>query len=273
MKKKLISVYSVLLVIVLLIMAVIKIFLVSKETEIRDFEEIKEEGILRIAMEYNATSYFISGDSIDGVQYQLCKGIEKISGLKVEIYPEMNLAQSLTGLNDKKFDIVARYIPITTELKNSFSFSRPLIVNKLILVQRNSINKKDSSEIKNQLELAGKKVYVPQSSGAIFRIKNLETEIADSIKIIEDLNYGEEQLIIMVAKGEIDYAICNDFTAKKMKEIYPNINIDTEISFNQFRGWALRQQSIVLLDSINTWLDTIINSKQFKDTKSRYNLL
>ncbi|MEG1617526.1 MAG: transporter substrate-binding domain-containing protein [Bacteroidales bacterium] len=220
----------------------------------RDLKEIREEGILRIAIEYNTSSYYVSGDTIAGMEYELCRTIEKKSGLKVEIYPEMNLQNSLDGLQQRRVDIVAKSIPITSELKESFHFTEPITTNRLVLVQRTAVANDGIDPIRNQLELAGKTVYIPEESGAKYRIANLSEEIADSIYLKEDPLYGEEQLIILVAHKEIDYAICDERIARKFTTEFPQIDILTAVSFNQFRGWALRKESAELLDSVNVWL-------------------
>lgn len=238
--------------------------------EPRDLEEIREEGVMRIAIEYNTTSYFVSGDSIAGLEYELCRAIERYSGLKVELYPEMNLAHSLQGLQKQQYDVVARSIPITAEVKQSFLFTEPIETNRLVLVQRNADANKGIQPIRNQLDLAGKTVYIPEESGARQRISNLAQEIADSIFFKEDPLYGEEQLIMRVADGQIDYAICDERIASRFVSVYPQIDILTAVGFNQFRGWALRKDSPVLCDSLNSWLKQEISSPRFKVLQQKY---
>lgn len=61
----------------------------------RDYPEIKEEGILRMITEYNQSGYFVSGDTVQGFQYELSQAIAKLSGLEVQTHLEMSLAKSL----------------------------------------------------------------------------------------------------------------------------------------------------------------------------------
>ena len=61
----------------------------------------------------------------------------------------------------------------------------------------------------NQLDLAQKTLHVVKGSPSILRIQNLGNEIGDTIYIKEIEKYGSEQLISLVAHGDIDYAVCD----------------------------------------------------------------
>ena len=79
-------------------------------------------------------------------------------------------------------------------------------------------------------------------------------EIGDSIYIQEVPRYGSEQLMAMVAHGDICYAICEENVVRTHLTQYPQIDDQLAISFNQFYSWVTRANSPALLDSLNTWL-------------------
>lgn len=265
------TIYISLLALAVLTMLGIRLFIKSKQPAgPRDLAEIRQEGILRMGIEYNKGSYYVSGDSIAGFEYELCKAIEKRSGLKVEIYPEANLNNCLQALLEQRLDVIARPMPITLSYKETFSFTTPLFTNRLVLIQRSAEANNGIQPIRNQLELARKKVYIPVNSASRQRLENLTIEIADTIYLEEDSLYGEEQLIMRVARNEIDYAICSENIARNFIKEYPNLDILTAVGFNQFRGWALRKDSPELLDSINHWLKEELKSELFLKKKEIY---
>ena len=88
--------------------------------------------------------------------------------------------------------------------------------------------------VKSQLDLAQDTIYVVQNSPMYDRIRALSHEIGDTIFIKEEPDYNAEQLMIMVATGQIDYAVVNAYVAKNLVGAYPNLNIGTKISFTQF---------------------------------------
>lgn len=220
----------------------------------RDYPEIKSDGILRMTTEYSPMGYFVEGDSTFGFQYELCQAISKLSGLEVRMELEMNLDKSLQELDKSYTDVVARNIPVTSENKERYLFTEPIIMDRQVLVQRNEKTNGGVKPIHNQLMLGGKTLYLQKGSPAILRIHNLEHEIGDTIYIKEDELYSDEQLIIMVAKGDIDFAVCDQQNAEMMKTHYPELDISTDISFTQLQSWALRKTSPILLDSLNSWM-------------------
>ena len=255
--KKSVKAYIFLLFATLAIMLLLWIFMHKKPVP-RDYPQIKEEGILRIVTEYNTVGYYVSGDTIKGFQYELSKAIEKISGLTVEIYLENNLEKSIEGLNNQSYDIIARNIPITTENRMFFAFTEPITLNRQVLVQRTSASNNNIPPIRNHIELAKKTLHIPKNSPGILRLRNLEEEIADIIYIQEDILYSDELLIYQVAEGDIDYAVVDYEIAAKNKKIFPQIDIQTDISFTQLQAWALRKDAPILLDSLNNWLKKCI---------------
>lgn len=234
----------------------------------RDYPEIAKEGVLRIVTEYNQSGYYISGDTIEGFQYELSQAIADISGLEVQISLSSRLSDSFQQLREGKYDIIAQNIPITSDKREEFLFSDPIVLNKQVLVQR---AENDSIPlIRTQLDLARKTLYIPEGSPALIRIQNLEAEIGDSIYVVEEETYSEEQLIIMVAKGEIDYAVCDQQIAQTYRKIYPQIDIDTDISFTQLQSWVIRKDAPVLLDSLNSWISQIKKSGVYDNIYKRY---
>lgn len=267
--RKLLVVYLILLAIVVVVMY--QLLQVKKEPLLpRDYPEIKKEGILRMVTEYNQSGYYVAGDTIEGFQYELSQAIARISGLEVQTHLEMSLAESFRELEENRCDVIARNIPITSEIKEDYLFTEPIVLNKQVLVQRTEEANKGIKPIRNQLELAQKTLYIPKDSPALLRLQNLAYEIGDTIYVKEDELYSSEQLAIMVAKGDIDYAVCDQQIAKISKENLPEIDIDTDISFTQLQSWAVRKDSPILLDSLNSWLSQIRKSGLYNKIYKRY---
>ncbi|GHT27750.1 glutamine ABC transporter substrate-binding protein [Bacteroidia bacterium] len=251
--KKLLVLFVVLLSLVLLTMFFLYIIIRDNTLGERDLPEILKEKTLNVVTEYNSVDYYVSEDSITGLQYELCKYIGKRSGLTVQIFLENNLELSMKGLENKTYDVIARNIPITNENKQLLAFTIPITQSKQVLVQRKKLEN-DSVFIDNQIKLAHKTIYVSQNSPAILRLKNLSEEIAEEIMIKEITDYSSEQLIYMVNQKEIDYAVVDKEIALKNTKQFPDLDFEMDISFTQLQAWALRKTSPVLLDSLNVWI-------------------
>lgn len=236
----------------------------------RDYAAIAKEGILRVATEYNSTSFYVDGDTISGFHYELIEAFARDKGLKAEIMPFMSFEERLKGLAEGRFDVIAFGILATSELKDSLLLTTPIVLNKQVLVQRKETEENDSLYIRSQLDLAQRTLHVVKGSPSILRIRNLGNEIGDTIYIKEIEKYGPEQLISLVAHGDIDYAVCDESIARAVADSLPQIDINTAISFTQFYSWAVSKQSPVLLDSLNTWLDKFQKEKEYQKLYKKY---
>ena len=236
----------------------------------RDYAAIAKEGIIRVATEYNSISFYVDSDTVSGFHYELIQAFARDKGLKAEITPIMSFEERLEGLSEGRYDVIAYGILATSELKDSLLLTSPIFLNKQVLVQRKEIGENDSLYIRTQLDLAQRTLHVVKGSPSILRIQNLGNEIGDTIYIKEIDKYGSEQLISMVAHGDIDYAVCDESIALAAADSLPQIDINTAISFTQFYSWAVSKQSPALLDSLNTWLDKFQKEKECQKIYKKY---
>ena len=235
----------------------------------RDYAAIAKEGILRVATEYNSISFYVDGDTISGFHYELIQAFARDKRLKAEITPVMSFEERLKGLSEGRYDVIAYGILATSKLKDSLLLTSPIVL-KQVLVQRKENGENDSLYIRNQLDLARRTLHVVKGSPSILRIQNLGNEIGDTIYIKEIEKYGPEQLISLVAHGDIDYAVCDESIARAVADSLSQIDINTAISFTQFYSWAVSKQSPVLLDSLNTWLDKFQKKSEYQKIYKKY---
>lgn len=249
--------------------AIILLFSKKKPVETfypRDYAGIIESGIIKAVTEYNAVSFYVEDGKVCGFDYELLEAFAKEKGIKMEMTPEMSFEKRLDGVSKGQFDMIALGTATTSQLKDSLLFTHPLAIGKQILIQR----KDNDNYIKSILDMGGKTIYAVKNSPAIMRINNLMNEIADSIHVKEISEYGPEQLLAMVSAGDIDYAVCDEMSAKAYIGKYKNLDMSTNISFNQFYSWGISRKAPILLDSINSWLDRYIETKEYKTLYDKY---
>ncbi len=236
----------------------------------RDYPEIVELGELHVVTDYNTIGYYVEGDSATGFQLEMMRALEKEWGVRVQLTLENSLEESLKGLQNHRYDLVARNIPVNAKLKDDVAFTTPITLNKQVLVQRKALYNDSIEPIRQQLQLAKKTIYVAKDSPAILRLSNLSHEIGDTIYIKEDPTYGPEQLVIMVASGDIDFTVCDEMLAIRLAKEFEEIDVVTDIGFTQFEAWAVRRDSPQLLDSLNGWLENFKKTRTFKSIYNHY---
>lgn len=256
MKKK--SLFSLLVFLLLIVLVVIYSISYASAWKAahskRDLPEIIKNKTLNVVTEYNSVNFYTDGDSIAGIQYELCQFIAQRSGLTVKIFLENDLETAIRKLENKSYDVIAQNIPITNENKQILAFTAPITRNKQVLVQRKPDTADSVLFIASQLDLSGQTVYVTKNSPAVMRLNHLAEEIAEPIYIKEIAGYTSENLISMVVQKEIDYAVVDKEIALKNAETFPELDFGTDISFTQLQAWALRKNASVLLDSLNVWI-------------------
>jgi ABC-type amino acid transport substrate-binding protein len=244
----------------------------ANEPAPRSYEEIIRSGVLRAVTEYNSISYHAQADSIGGLHYELLQAFAESKGLKTEITPEMSVEKRIEGIQLGIYDLLANNVLISSERKDSLLFTSPILLSRQVLVQRKPTEMNDQNYINSLLDLAGKTVHVVKESPSILRIHNLSNEIGDTIYIKEIEKYGQEQLLAMVAAGDIDYAVCDESIALTAANDLPRLDFETTISFTQFYSWGVNKENTILLDSLNAWLDSFKQTEAFQKLLKKYTI-
>lgn len=176
--RKILLVYVILLVLVVVTMMNLWSYRQQKQPlSPRDYPEIRQEGVLRVVTEYNPTGYFVDGDTILGFQYELCQAIARVSGLEVQMQLEMTLDKSFDLLNRQAVDVIARNIPITTEVKEHYLFTEPIILNRQVLVQRTAKANHGIQPIRNQLHLGKRHCICPKTRQLYYAYATLNMKL------------------------------------------------------------------------------------------------
>lgn len=236
----------------------------------RDYAEIAAD-TLRVVTEYNDVGFYIDGDSLDGFHYRLIEDFARTHGLELKITPEMDLEKSTQGLLEGKYDLLALGLHLTPLWRDSFLLTKPVAQGKEVLVQRRPYTSDDSTTyIRSALDLMGRTLHVTANSPSLLRLRNLSDEIGDTIYVVEVEKYGAEQLIAMVAHGDIDYVVCDESLARRAAMHIDSIDVETDIGFTRFHSWAVSRQSTNLLDSLNSWIEAFRDTRRYKRLHKEY---
>lgn len=244
---------------------------------------LKRKKIIALT-DYSSTNYFIYRGQPMGYQYELVRQFAKYLNVAVELQIEDDLEASMRKLDNAQVDVLSMGLTVTSERKKRMLFTQPLFYTRQVLVQRKpkgyqkmaTADEINAHLIRNAIDLAGKTIHIQK--GAIYyrQLLNIENNIADSIHIVQD-TIETEQLIAMVADGQIDYTVADEMLAKVAAKIYPQIDVNLPVSFHQKIAWAVRHDQQPLLDTLNAWLSKFnrtlqaryLYNKYFKNMSSR----
>jgi membrane-bound lytic murein transglycosylase F len=238
---------------------------------------MRKRGKLIAVTDFNSTNYFIYKGEPMGFHYELLKQFSEYLNLNLEIVTENNIIRSLEMLNNGKADLLAIDLAINSSRREEFRFTKPINQTRQVLVQRKpgnwrSMTNEDIEKkiIRNQIQLTGKTVYVQVGASSAECLKNLQNQIGDPIRIVE-VPYETEDLISMVAKGEMDYTVCDENIAIVNSGYFPIIDTETPVSFSQNLAWGIRKKnSDTLAVAFNSWITTFKNSDSYALLYAKY---
>jgi len=172
---------------------------------------------------------------------------------------------------------VAVGLSISADRQEMMRFTEPLMQTTEVLVQRkpNGWNRMTADAIednlvRNQLDLAGKTVYVQKGSSYAQRLYSLERESGVDIGVIE-VPYDAEELARQVARGEIDYTVCDDYMSKIIRSLYPELDLSTPVSFPQNIAWSIRKEGTDALEAeLNSWVTGFRTTREYAWLEHKY---
>lgn len=222
-----------------------------------------------VAIEVSPLLYSLANDTIEGLDYDILRDFARQTGRHMKFHPFASINHALDGLEKGSYDIAISTLPSTREMKERFAMTKPLYIDRQVLVQRRSPD--DSlPPVTSQHQLAGDTVWIPYGSPFLTRVRLLSKEIGDTIYVEQPKQFSSEQLFILVSVGEIPRAVVNEGVAKKMIENHPDADISTAMSFAQFQTWALRKDKKDLADSIDSWLESYRVTERYHNLIHRY---
>ncbi|MGB8490304.1 MAG: transporter substrate-binding domain-containing protein [Bacteroidales bacterium] len=224
-------------------------------------DSIRARGKLIALNDLNSTNYFIYRGEPMGFHYELLKSFADHIGVDLEIVAQNSLEDAFDMLHTGKADLLAFGLTVNASRKKEITFTEPLDETRQVLVQRKPDNWQKLSAsavevrmLRNQIDLAGRTVYVQKGSSHAERLEALSQEIGEEITVVE-VPLQSEELIQLVEKGEIDYAVCDENIARVNATYYQGIDVSTPVSFPQNQAWGLRKtHSDQLLKELNKWI-------------------
>lgn len=268
LKKGQLMLYIVLLVAVVVLMAAMRHCGGKQVTVAADAAHSSGGDTIDVAIEYSPVTYYTYADTLGGYCYDLMRLISAYSHRPVKFHSIVSLSAGMTLLDEGFCDVLVAQYPLMRSNKGKYLFTDPIFVDSQVLVQRRERN--GGCAVQSQLDLAGDTVHIVANSPMAERISSLGREIGDTIHVVSDPDYGPEQLVMMVAAGEVRYAVVNRAIARELARRISNIDVSVPVSMQQFQPWVLRPADRVLCDSINSWHRAVSRTSAYSHLRQRY---
>lgn len=230
-----------------------------------DLDDLVKRRVIRIAVPYSKTQYYVIEGVQHGIAYEGGKAFEKYLNRKYPPPKNKNvrihvafLAESrdrlLSDLTDGSADVVVATLTITSERQKQVDFSNPTAtgINEIVVTGPRS------PKLTSIDDLSGREVFLRKSSSYWEHAERLNERFRNEKKpavilraVPEDLE--DEDLLEMVNAGLLPTIIVDDWMAKLWGKLYAKLQLHPEIAVNTGGafGWAMRKDSPLLMAALN----------------------
>ena len=251
---------------VIFLLSVVSCLKILQSISGADLNEIKQRKKLIAIMAYGASSYFLYRGQPMGFEYELLTNFSREMQLELEIRVTRNMDDIIYMVQHGKGDIIAANLAVTKRRLERVHFTDHLVTTKQVLVQR-----RGQDMIQNQVELIGRKIHLRKGSHYFERIQHLSEELGGDIYI--ETVPGDiitEDLIAMVASGQIKYTIANQDIALINQAYYPDIDVSMAVSFPQRIAWVIRDDTPDFEGAINSYIAKVKRNGMLQELYNRY---
>ncbi|MDD4149911.1 MAG: transporter substrate-binding domain-containing protein [Bacteroidales bacterium] len=276
---KKLTIIVIIAVLLLFIYLLVRFLAIHNRTAVNkiDYKEIVASDTIVAVLSTNPIDYFIYQGQAMGFQLEILQHFAKDHNLNLKVIVENDIIKGMELLMNRECDILAQSIIVTTERDLILEFSIPVRQTKQVLVQRkpasfNSLtyNQLEDSLIRSPEGLKGKTLYAFKASVSKIALQSLSLDLAKNFFIEEIDSISVEQIIYYVSTGVFDYAVCDESMATIAQAYYPNIDVKTDLSLAQNIAWGIRPESVVLLDTVDAWLENFVQSSEYNKYSLRY---
>ena len=245
-----------------------------------DFDAMVKRRMIRVAVTFNRTHYFIDKDQERGVTYEALKLFEKdlnedlkTGNLKVNVViVPLPRDQLYPALVKGKVDMVAAMVTVTPEREKLAAFSEPTRTNVSEVV----VTGPGAPPIATVDDLAGQEVFVRKRSIYDESLVRLNTQlkargkpavvITPAPDVLED-----DDVLEMVNAGLVPITVVDDYLAEFWSKVFTNIKVHPDVVLRSGGNLAVafRKENPKLREVVNTWIRKHGKGDAFRNTIER----
>ena len=230
-----------------------------------DFDEMVKRRMIRVAVTFNRTHYFIDKGQERGITYESLKLFEndlnadlKTGNLKLHVVivpiPRHELYPALVS---GKVDMIAAMVTVTPERETLVSFSEPTRTNVSEIV----VTGPGAPPIATVDDLAGQEVFVRKGSIYEESLIKLNEQLkargkppavfVEAPAVLED-----DDVLEMVNAGLAPITIVDDYLAEFWSKVFTDMKVHRDIAVRSggILAVAFRKDNPRLREAVNTWI-------------------
>lgn len=181
-----------------------------------------------------------------GYEFELLRDLGKRLEVQIEFVVVSDIDQAFEFLTDGKVDLVAMNLEQNEERSELVQFTQALGSMSSVLVGM-------TSKPATWEEIGSDTIFVRKGTIYQSQLEKVRDSLDLDFTIVESPEH-EENLIDMVSDGEIKWTVADKNIAQANKTYYEGLDISNTVAQEGSVAWALRQNSPLLLQEIDTWI-------------------
>ena len=230
-----------------------------------DFDEMIKRRLIRVAVPFNRSFYFIDKGAQRGLAYeyvvlyeeQLNKRL-KTGNLKVHVAPiPMPRDMLFPALASGKVDLVVAQLTVTPERQQVVDFTEPTRRNVSEVV----VTGPGAAPVATVTDLSGREVFVRKTSSYFESLQALNRTLEGQGKPPVDVqvvseSLEDDDLLEMVNAGLIPATIVDDYLADFWKQVFPDMTVHSAVALRTGGNLAvaIRKNSPKLAAELNAYV-------------------
>ncbi len=227
-------------------------------------ERIRSDGVLRVLTRNSPTTYYIGADGPGGMEYELARGFAESLGVKLEMVVPVGAGDIPPMLRHGRADLAAAGLAITERRSRTLRFGPSYLQVRQQLAYRPGTTKPASLD-----DLDGRLGVVARSA----QEQRLEA-LSETIPALQWTAYAEktqQELLEMVANGQLDYAVANSNEISHARRYYADVAVALDISDALDVAWAFtRQSDKSLYLAVREYFQTLRDDGTLTDLRKRF---
>ncbi len=220
---------------------------------------------LRVGILNSPTTYFNYRGMEMGFDYEMVQRFAQDNKVATSMKVAFNFPELMEMLEKGEVDLIASPVPVTAEYRKISLTCGPKQRTTQMLIQP-----KGENMATDVTQLIGRHVTVEKDSKFEHRLRNLDSELGGGI-VIETLakdTLVSEDMIKMVADGEIAATVVDYAIARANLPDYPQLDGSLAISLDQETMWAVKPDQPGLAEILNKWTEK--NQDIYKTLHRKY---
>ncbi len=245
---------------------------IGEDWRIKKLERKSIPDTLEVLTNTSASTYFIYRDEAKGYEYELLKLFAKSIKKPFKI-KQVESLDSLHGLIARgEADLCIRPELICDDDESSYAYVGRKMASAMVLAQRIPPVAHSRKFIAEEEDLRGKTIYVEGDSRYEDYLRKLNERLGGTIdiRLADDSLATSEELIDLIARHHIDYALVDKTLAQISQHFYPKMDFRLQLGKKQKLSWICNKERTDLISALKTWADSLERVEGYRAIARKY---